>query len=347
MFNFNYAKMLVTMIFVLFIGGVILVNAQKNATPTPSPLSTLLSVPTNLPVPMPKGYKINCPRGVPKPCSIRMFTAKDYEIAINNPSEETKKAVLESIKPGDSFLSLEESQKRVTADRQTEKMKSLLAEKYFSSILNRDSVVGIENKLFRINPNKNLAFVMELTGKEDEDSILYGELVNENARNPKIKAYSLEEDVLDLVFNQSDSASTRNVESASMNKGLFCSQSGIGSKAATTGWLNINSSSNMIGSVFFNKFGIYFSLYADLQATLSIYKLGIEVQTVQYKPRCKSQVGPYNSFPVVLSGYNRFQSYQGSTNLNKMQLRARFHVYVGTNGTPVKTTNWIEIKTNY
>ncbi len=100
------------------------------------------------------------------------------------------------------------------------------------------------------------------------------------------------------------------------------------------------------------KYGLYFDLYA-IARTINLGqfffgpKTKIVVEPVRYKKKCGSEVGPYNNFKEVTNGRALWQSYQGSTPLSKIHLRARAQLFNGTTNAFIDQNNWIQIKVNY
>jgi hypothetical protein len=108
----------------------------------------------------------------------------------------------------------------------------------------------------------------------------------------------------------------------------------------------------MRGSVHYNKFGIYFSLFGLLEmGTTSNAEIKLDLEPVRYKPRCQSSVGPYNQYNYQsTAGQNwrtqKWQSYQGSQSLNEVHIRVRGKAYVGTSPAAAATTDWVEYRKN-
>ena len=108
----------------------------------------------------------------------------------------------------------------------------------------------------------------------------------------------------------------------------------------------------MQGYVNYNKYGIYYSVYADVYTQNSgVVDLTIDLEPVYYHVRCGNTVGPYNIYGYGagnLTNQKKFQSYQGSGPLNGLHFRARYHgkVTLPTGLTYTKDSDWIQIWVN-
>lgn len=259
----------------------------------------------------------------------------DYEKIVNLPSDDIKNKFLKTINSFTDFTAFEKKQNFTkNLNVANEKLINLIEDEYFRNILNSDLMVQIGTNIFRINPSTEKVYVLAV---ENENQ--YKDLISENITNKNIRTFSTDDDVLELIQNS--------------NRLKICKESGIGGSYKTTGIINVDPAgvNKMEGKLHFNKFGIYYSLFAEVSTfTSGIVELSIELQPVFYKKKCDSSAGPYNQWYGKGSKfkYKKYQSYQGSKNLNKVYFRVKFHGAIDTPTGPfVRSSNWIEIRVNY
>ncbi len=177
-----------------------------------------------------------------------------------------------------------------------------------------------------------------------ENENQYQDLILENIQNSDIREFSFSEDVLDEI-----------IKTDPTQHSLFCNESGISGSDPSTGIIKLDFWGNikMEGKLHFNRYGIYFSLFAEVESIPSGFaELTIDLVPVYYKIRCGNVVGPYSVFghgSGSTFSYKKNQSYQGSKSLNKVYFREKFHGKVNqSNGsTTTKSSEWIEIRVNY
>lgn len=253
----------------------------------------------------------------------------DYRKVVDQPDTELKSIFLQKVQSLDAFHSLNSS------PGSADGLSALIHDDYFKSILNRDLVVQIGANIFKVNPKKKRVFALKASLPDQ-----YNDLLAENEANPNIRVFSTDQNVLDIIENPAVTASVKNL----------CSESGIGSYDKSTGSIPVSGGLNMAGKLHFNRFGIYYSLFAEVGTeNSSVLQLSIDLEPVQYHARCGITNGPYNIYDYQSNNatwkYQKYQSYQGSKNLNKVYFRGRFRAKI--NGTMVKESPWIQIKVNY
>ena len=255
----------------------------------------------------------------------------DYRKVVDQPDADLKATFLKTAASLGGFCSLKAS------PSSTDGPAALIHDDYFKSILNPDLVVQIGEDIFRVNPQKQRVFVLKATLPDQ-----YPDLLAENEANPNIRVFSTGQNVLDLIENPALSTATEN---------QFCKESGIGGYDRATGLLPVSGNLGMEGKLHFNRFGIYYSLFAEVGTAQSgTLELLIDLEPVQYHARCGVTNGPYNVYNYRSNSsptfnYQKYQSYQGSKNLNKVNFRGRFKAKIG--GNVVKESHWIQIKVNY
>jgi hypothetical protein len=183
----------------------------------------------------------------------------------------------------------------------------LFYDPYFEAMLNTDKIIQIGDYIYRINPKKEQVFV--LASKFNSE---YLDLVNENIANTNIKVYSTGDNVLELVENNT----------ASKSASLFCPEPGIGWKGDGADFYSAGTQRR--AAVDFVKYGIYFSLFARIWPSIGgnefVFDFNGTLGYIHYKVRCGATVdyGVISSGNQNQSAQQRYQSWQGSTNLTNL-----------------------------
>lgn len=231
-------------------------------------------------------------------------TVDDYRKAVNNPTEATAKKLklaMNGFTNFKSFLACK-SEKRVGSDD------SLFNDPYFEALLNPDKIIQIGEFIYRINASSKKVFVLP-----SEKSSEYTDLVNENTGNSNIRVYSTEDNVLELVENSK----------TERNAALICGETGIGSDADLAKF-SYGGVDNIEALAAYNKYGIYFSLFAKINPSTGsnqfIFDFNGVLGYIHYHVRCGSTAdyGTLSSGNSNGNGEQRYQSWQGSTNLSNM-----------------------------
>lgn len=260
--------------------------------------------------------------------NLLIFASKaDYQKAVDNPTEETKKFFLEKVNNLTSFVSINKLMQNNPRTDSTD-MTDILSDEYLSSILNEDLAVQIDDRIYKLDPTDDKVYVMEEAYIADYSDLVAGDLSNEN-----IKEYSFDEDVLERVEMEEEP-----------NR-AFCSESGCGTRQ------NFHGFGSQTLYLVYAKYGIYFSLHATIEY-VSTWPNNLRFDFtggyannlghVYNKKRC----GAINNYNLITSGSwtgsaQRFQSYQGSTPLNKLYLGCRV-----INSSNTALTPYINIRAN-
>ena len=254
-------------------------------------------------------------------------TIEDYERVVNNPTEELKAAFLKIVDKFGDFTSFTEAYD----ERPLSRVQSLIDDEYFAAILNSDLVVQIGENIFRVNPAAERVYVLPVINEDQ-----YDDLVSENIENTNIQVFSTDDNVLEMI---------QNVE----RRRWFCRESGIATRASLQ---FLSDNSRRVATAAFKTFGIYFSLFAEIndQRTSEIiydfeFTGGIGAGKVNYRIRCGSTADYETKSPGSwVSGIltRRFQSYQGSTNLNLLYFGFR----VKRRSTGNYVSNYVIIREN-
>ncbi|MBK6951049.1 MAG: hypothetical protein IPH24_03105 [Crocinitomicaceae bacterium] len=215
----------------------------------------------------------------------------------------------------------------------------LFDDEFMDAIMNADQVVKIGAWFIRINPETETVSALN-----DLNISEYSSLISEDFSNTTIVNFSTSDDVLEMLKNN-DLISTK----------LGCGESGINGYDEyfsdefiySTSWL-------FDGALHFNRFGIYYHLFAEAASNVSgVFKIYINLEPVYYHVKCGITNGPYNVYNYqhasAYASYQKYSSYQGSTNLNEVYFRGRIQaVYTHTNGVVYsKYTPWKQIRVNY
>lgn len=232
----------------------------------------------------------------------------DYRRAVDEPSEKTKEQFARTVTALKGFTSFAQNQKLLSAMRiNRAKAAPSIQDEYFASILNADLAVQIGNYIFRVNPTTERVYALPVANERE-----YGDLIAENTRNRNIRTFSTGDDVLDVI--------------EAGGKGLFtmCKEGGIGGRNRE----EPVGSSGVVARAAFDRYGIYFTLYALVTPYGSsgfpytfVFGGGIAANQghIYYKVRC----GKTADYDISSKGswkltYQKYQSYQGSKNLNEV-----------------------------
>jgi hypothetical protein len=251
-------------------------------------------------------------------------TIQDYERVVNEPTEELKTEFNQTVDKLDGFTSYGTSlgEKPHSGDGSLDR---LIEDDFFKSILNADLAVQIGDNIFRVNTFTEKVYVLPVINQDQ-----YDDLIAENTANKNIKVFSTGDDVLELIEN---------------NGQKICRQSGISGQHAGQFF-----GANKMASADFNKYGIYFSLSAVIAPQSSWpsglsfdFTGGIGAGHIHYHVRCGSTA----DYEIRTTGYwtlitQRYQSYQGSTNLNELYMGYRVKSAGGAFLTPfiIIRRNW-------
>lgn len=251
-------------------------------------------------------------------------TIEDYRRAVDNPTEEVSGTVTAVVMNYFKFQSYLNSKARA--------VKSEFNDEYFESLLNSDKVIQIDENLFRVNPNTGKVFVLP-AAKINE----YKDLIAENISNRSISVYSTDEDVLDLIKGKASNQKALDLF------GLFCNEGGVGGDAAQIDFYYGGEKINTLAA--FNKYGIYFSLFASVNPSLGSSQFLFEFNGIGGYIHWHARCGLTVDYPITSSGNNnpsnkqRYQSYQGSRNLANFWFGYR--ILLKSNGTPLTQRNMI------
>lgn len=256
-------------------------------------------------------------------------TLNDYKTVVNDPSEEIRADFLRTVSTFKSFTSLAKNENELSADIRD----TLIRDSYFKSFLNTDFAVQIENYIFKINPISKKVFALH-----SKYSNQYQDLLSENVKNVNVKQFSFDDNILEII----------NVSEITPKKASFCLQSGIGERHISSQFIF---GSTKILFLDYNKYGIYNSLVASIYPQGSWpspytfeFTGGVNLGDVYYHVRC-GYTADYQTTSVgswALSK-QKYQSYQGSTNLNELYFGCR----VKNTSTNQYETGYINIRVNH
>lgn len=266
---------------------------------------------------------------------------EDYELYVSDSSK--KSQLIAATNSTDSYISIS----RYASDANLRKAASSrfqsspeivdsLYPEFLTSILNPDGIVQIEDYIIKVDMSKERVLVLHAT-----DSSYYEDLVNNNLTNEKIRQFSTDEDVLDLL---------RNNQSGQRISGLFCTDGGMSSQKAD-GFVYFGAGYRLDCKVVYQKAGIYFSLQSKVkkqfQGWTGIWTAqngNLQIQYFYvYKAKCKSQVGAYNGWTnSTVNNELNYRPYESTRGLNKAWFRVQFYDHSAG-----ITTTGFEVRSGY
>jgi len=238
----------------------------------------------------------------------------DYKRTVDEPSDETKEQFARTV-AALGFTSFAQRQNpSLTLQTNSGELSSIVQDEYFASILNPDLVVQIGEHIFRVNPTTERVYALPVANEEE-----FADLIAENTLNSHLQSFSTEDNVLELIQAKTPGTSLR-----------FCTQSGIGGLGQSTPLAPL---SEHTVSADFIRYGLFFTL----QATVSHWTssgfpyyfeftggVAANLGAVYYHVRCGSTANYVIKTPGSWKlTYQKFQSYQGSTNLNEVYFMFR------------------------
>lgn len=246
-------------------------------------------------------------------------SVEDYEKIIDNPTDSLMQQVLQAIYSlkfnsiSDYLIDTTNHLKDPAKFKSLLTIDTLFSDDYFKSLLNKDLCVQIGKNIFRINPLSEKVFILP-------DSCInsYNDLINENTNNKDILTFSTEDEVLDLVENDSlqNTRKKKKCKDPYANKGKDASFLTDG-----TGKLAIAR---------YRKFGIFFHLYADIEQIGTWpgpyeFVLGPgypDSMWVKFDVRCKSSAnanygGQAKGFWKTIAQKQRYNAWKGSRAISK------------------------------
>ncbi|HJQ26434.1 MAG TPA: Ig domain-containing protein [Blastocatellia bacterium] len=261
---------------------------------------------------------------------LNFTTRADYERAVNESNPDVRAQVFERLKTLKGFTSLAATTpttERTAGGRAN--ASALITDDHFRSILNPDLVVQIGDYIVKVNPATEKVYALPAAHEAE-----YSDLVAERTSNPNIRQFSTGDAVLDMLA--SGQASAR------------CQESGVGPQESQD-TIRLGADAITV-AVEYNRWGVFFSLRAlpiihpRLNATATV-----DLAPVYYHIRCGNTVGPYSVTGYDLGKNGIYHSWQGSTPLNELYMRARFQGKLTNvlNATFTNNSRWIEIRVNY
>ena len=225
------------------------------------------------------------------------------------------------------------------------KGKELVKAEFLQKILNPDNAVIIGNYIYKLNLKEEKVYVLPLENIAD-----YKDLADQNISNTSIKKYDFSDDVINMAEAGANPA----------EKGPFCGESGMGGTAQFKGTdINVPGGEygTMGGGVYYDRYGIFFSMYAKGWLQCDNRRIEIHLTPVYYHQKCGGTVGPYYSWNYQLTQGSTgmadangatYQSYQGSTPLNALWFRVVFMAKNKANyNDPYNPSVDVEIRGNY
>lgn len=214
-----------------------------------------------------------------------------YENFIDNGSVSTKQSVITQLDSISNYISLKKVYEKSFSSSQARTLSTKEKEmaeinSFFSSLINSDGLIQIGDYLFKIDLDIGKVFVLPPSVSSNKQAI--NDLKKENTSNKNILVFSTDDDVLNLLAN--DSNGTMNGRTM-----LFCHESGAPSGSDKAFEYAYNDTERQDNKVVYQKAGIYFSLQAKIKTEEKYAGLWVASADNQlyldyyfnYKPKCK------------------------------------------------------------
>ncbi len=256
-------------------------------------------------------------------------TSDEYDQLINK-SENEKRIELEKIRK-QPFISRFEKQKNEKS------LSNEINDEFLLSILNEDNIVQIGSFLYKLNILEEKVYVLSAS-KIDE----YTDLVNENLKNKNVRKFSTQESVIELA------------ESGALGeKGLICSEDGVGSRSQSVNQSNGTNNTSASSKLSHNKFGIYFTITLETWSNESlgstfVYEFSSNTGERTYKVKCDSWgYAPSNYTSIYGTVYAKFNIASTSRNFSRYNVLVRTKLYQGSGTSKfISTSSWMQIRAN-
>lgn len=221
-----------------------------------------------------------------------------------------------------------------------------------ATLITTKGLIKIENWYLKVSISDSTVYALDENMMQSGD---LDDLADAPATNPRIDPYSMSLDVLDILIDGGTGGRMEGNNSTPQ----ICWESGIGGYDVFTDEYTINhglTTYKFRGKLHFNKFGIFFNLFSEVLLRLStsnspatLCHVKIIMEPVYYHARCGVTAGPYNTTSQTNNGYGykRYQSYQGSKNLNEVYFRGKFQALDVITNAVVQETEYRQIRVNY
>jgi len=212
----------------------------------------------------------------------------------------------------------------------------LFDDDFMEAILDKNKIVKIGRWYVKINPEDESVFV-----SSSENERAYDLVLNETESNTNVYKFSTGDNILEFLSSQPTDE----------RWSWWCSEDGVGSKHVSSGIMCIDNycQNELHGEMHFRRFGIYYSLYLKVyKDNGSGYYMSMDLPKVYYHVKCGNTVGSYSVYGYGWETSNfRYQSYQGSTNLNEIWFKGRVKAQKWINGGwTYVNSGWLQIRVN-
>jgi hypothetical protein len=233
---------------------------------------------------------------------------------------------------------------RLSFDKSSES-DDLLGDDDLAQILNEDWIVQIGDYLYRVNKPTESVYVLPASNVSQ-----YEDLVNENKSNKNIRKFSTEDDVVELAESGAEG-----------QKGLFCGESGVGSRSSTnTHGSSPGINTGVTSTLRHSKFGIYFTIVMESYSDWGLSQFKFEFPTSsdqrRFKRRCETvEYVPYSGTSqwqsLMSVSEAKYKIRENVSNFSKYHIRARCNYYQNdlfmSQSVLVSTSAWLEIRVNF
>lgn len=264
-------------------------------------------------------------------------SSTEYANYLNDPSDELRGSLLSSIANMNHTTYAENLTSTEGED--------LIGDDYLNQILNKDQIFQVGDLMYRVNARDEFVYVLS-----SQYSNEYNDLVAENNSNKHIRKFSTEQDVIELAESGDEGV-----------KGIFCGESGVGSRSQTsTHGSAIGSTTGVTSALRHSKYGVYFTIVVESASNSPLSQFKFEFPTDlnqrRHKTRCKTvEYVPYsgtNQWQSMTSvSYAKYKIKENISNFSKYHVRAKCNYFqndlFGGNVTAISSSQWMEIRINY
>ena len=265
-------------------------------------------------------------------------TTEDYRNVVDNSSPEQMVKFMSEVKAMTNFTSYDKQyfskNPSVLVDS------TLINSDFLKTILNKDAAVQIGNYIYKIDIANEKVFALNASHETE-----YNDLVNGNTSNSNVQSFSTGDNVLDLI----EESGQKKAESTM----LFCKEDGIGDKHEEKRLFENNQPTNIFAITNFDRYGVYFSLYAQIYDVPAnspyVFEFtgGIAAGAghIYYHKRCSDT----KDYEISTAGVFRtnikqeYEAYHGATSLNKVY----FYCRIKNTKTKLYTTPYLGFRMNY
>lgn len=211
---------------------------------------------------------------------LHFTTARDYNHIIMDLNQDQKNLFIDFVQTNLHFNAL--------ANNPNSALCINIDDKLFGNMLNYNGYVQIGNYIYKVNPFNDYVNVIP-----SERTDLFEALNMDDLRDPAIRTYSPEDEVISMVETNTPPSNSR----------LFCGESGCGAGSLDKEVLLNNPNTNQAcgslhGWVMYRRYGIYFTLKAKCTNDCPTRRVYWHKTPVAYKIKCGSTTSPQYQYDI-------------------------------------------------